>query len=226
MVIPNKVRGAKEVIYGKGKSSPLPDHFLSEDEDDDKPGRHLSKYSPEARKLMEKQGYDFTLGEGLYFDRGPRNPAKAVYVPKGKPEDYYKYGRGLGYVSSDEECSWQIIDQIANKPKNGYSPDASEWDSDTSLGEMFKTLMSNMTTADPSTLEDDDQMPTWEDPWVHHLSMQYGDRFEQREPPTEDEVVQINMGDEANPKPIFISGSLPPDEKEELIALIRESISD
>ena len=92
MVIPNKIRGAKEVIYGKGKSSPLPDHFLRENENDDKPGRHLSKYSREARKLMEKQGYDFTLGEGLYFDRGPRIPAKAAYVPKGKPDDYYKYG--------------------------------------------------------------------------------------------------------------------------------------
>ena len=73
-------------------------------------------------------------------------------------------------------------------------------------------------------MEDDDQMPTWEDPWVHHLNMQYGDMFEQREPPTEDKIVQINMGDEANPKPIFISDSLPSNEKEELIALIREYI--
>ena len=32
------------------------------------------------------------------------------------------------------------------------------------------------------------------------------------------------MGDEANPKPIFISDSLPSNEKEELIALIREYI--
>ena len=32
------------------------------------------------------------------------------------------------------------------------------------------------------------------------------------------------MGDEANPKPIFISDSLPSNEKEELIALIKEYI--
>ena len=42
-------------------------------------------------------------------------------------------------------------------------------------------------------------------------------RFEQREPPTEDKVVQINLGDEANPKPIFISESLSPSEKKDLV---------
>ena len=41
-------------------------------------------------------------------------------------------------------------------------------------------------------------------------------RFEQREPPTEDKVTQINLGDGANPRPIFIS---------ELISL-REGRSD
>jgi len=31
--------------------------------------------------------------------------------------------------------------------------------------------------------------------------------FEQHEPPTKDKVTQINLGDEANPKLIFISKS-------------------
>ena len=84
--------------------------------------------------------------------------------------------------------------------------------------------MSNMVTVDPTIMEEDDQMLTWKDPWIHHLNMQYGDQFEQREPPTEDKVVQVNMGDEVNSEPIFISDSLPPDEKEEMIALIREYI--
>ena len=48
--------------------------------------------------------------------------------------------------------------------------------------------------------------------------------FEQREPPTEDKVVQINMGDEANPKPIFVSQSLSLQEQEELVALLHEYI--
>jgi len=49
-------------------------------------------------------------------------------------------------------------------------------------------------------------------------------RFEQHEPPTEDKVTQINLGDKADPKPIFISESLSPSEKEDLIHLIREYI--
>ena len=42
--------------------------------------------------------------------------------------------------------------------------------------------------------------------------------------PTKDKVTQINLGDEANPKPIFISESLSPFEKEDLISLVREYI--
>ena len=44
------------------------------------------------------------------------------------------------------------------------------------------------------------------------------------EPPTEDRVIQINLRDEANPKLIFISESLSPPEKEDLICLVREYI--
>jgi len=42
--------------------------------------------------------------------------------------------------------------------------------------------------------------------------------------PIEDKVTQINLGDEANPKPIFISESLSLSEKEDLISLMREYI--
>ena len=43
------------------------------------------------------------------------------------------------------------------------------------------------------------------DPWIKHLNTLYDMRFEQLELPTEDKMVQINLRDEANPKPIFIS---------------------
>ena len=43
------------------------------------------------------------------------------------------------------------------------------------------------------------------DPWIKHLNALWDIHFEQREPPTEDRAIQINLGDEANPKPIFIS---------------------
>ena len=58
-----------------------------------------------------------------------------------------------------------------------------------------------------SHLEDGDEemIQSDTDPWIKHLNNLWDTRFEQREPPTEDKIVQINLGDEANPKPIFIS---------------------
>ena len=66
---------------------------------------------------------------------------------------------------------------------------------------------------------DGEMIQSGTDPWIKHLSTLWDIRFEQREPPTEDKVNQINLGDEANPKPIFISESLQPSEKEDLIRL-------
>ena len=53
---------------------------------------------------------------------------------------------------------------------------------------------------------------------------QWENRFEQRKPPTEDKVIQVNLGSQDHPKPISISESLPLTEREELIALVREYI--
>ena len=89
---------------------------------------------------------------------------------------------------------------------------------------MFKSLMANMATTDYLENDEDDQLPSYPDHWIQHLNSQWDVRFEQREPPTEDKVLQVNMGDETNPKHIFISENLSPLEKEDLILLIREYI--
>jgi len=62
------------------------------------------------------------------------------------------------------------------------------------------------------------------DPWIKHLNTLWDIRFEQNEPPIEDKVTQVNLGDEANPKPIFISESLSSSEKEDLISIVQEYI--
>lgn len=49
--------------------------------------------------------------------------------------------------------------------------------------------------------------------------------FEQCEPSTEDNVVQVNVGDEANSKPVFISESFPSNNKDNLLTLIQEYIN-
>ena len=63
---------------------------------------------------------------------------------------------------------------------------------------------------------------SYTDPQIKHLNTLWDARFEQREPPTGDKVAQINLIDETNPKPIFISESLSSSEKEDLISLVRE----
>ena len=73
--------------------------------------------------------------------------------------------------------------------------------------------------------EDEEMIQFDTDPWIKHLNALWDVRFEQREPPTEDKVVQVNLGDEANPKPIFISDGLSPSEKEDLISLVQEYIN-
>jgi len=60
--------------------------------------------------------------------------------------------------------------------------------------------------------------------YAQQLDFQWEKRFEQREPPTEDKVIQVNLGSQDHPKPIFISENLPLTEKEALIVLVREYI--
>jgi len=63
------------------------------------------------------------------------------------------------------------------------------------------------------------------EPWAQQLDFQWEKWFEQREPPTEDKVIQVNLGSQGHPKPIFISESLSLTEKEEFIVLIRKYIN-
>ena len=73
-----------------------------------------------------------------------------------------------------------------------------------------------------SHLEDEDEeiIQSDTDPWIKHLNTLWDILFGQCEPPTEDKVTQINLGDEADPRPIFISEILSPSEREDLISLV------
>ena len=71
-----------------------------------------------------------------------------------------------------------------------HSSDSSEWDSDVSIRDLFTDLSINMILV--SHLEEDhpeNVYPLKTDPWAQQLDYQWKMRFEQREPPTEDEVI-------------------------------------
>jgi len=83
-----------------------------------------------------------------------------------------------------------------------------------------KNLSMNMVSSSHLEDEDEEMIQSDIDSWIKHLNTLWNIRFEQREPPTDDKVIQINLGSETNPKPIFISESLSPSKKEDLIHLI------
>jgi len=107
----------------------------------------------------------------------------------------------LGYVftpvSSDSEPEkWVRYD---------HSLGTSSLESDVSVGTLFKNLSVNMVST--SHMEDKDKDEAEEmiqsdaDFWIEHLNTLWDIHFEHRELPTEDKVIQINLRNEANPKP-------------------------
>ena len=42
------------------------------------------------------------------------------------------------------------------------------------------------------------------EPWAQQLDFQWEKRFEQRELPIEDKVIQVNLGSQDHPRPIFV----------------------
>jgi len=180
----------------------------------------FSHYEPSVLRMMESMGYDLTNGPGLNFGKG-RRILLWSFVSKGKTPDYYhRTRRGLGYVSTPIPSASKSEESLYHNHSSGTS----SWESDVSVGNLFRELSVNMVST--SHLEDGDEetIQSDTDPWIKHLNTIWDVHFEQREPPTEDKVTQINLGDEANPKPIFISESLTSSEKEDLISLVQEYI--
>jgi len=107
---------------------------------------------------------------------------------------------------------------------HNHSSGTSSWESDVSFGNIFKDLSVNMTSTSHPEDGDEEMILSDADPWIKYLNALSDIHFELREPSTEDRVIQINLGDKVNPKPIFISESLSPPEKEDRICLVREYI--
>jgi len=72
-------------------------------------------------------------------------------------------------------------------------------------------------------LEHEEAIETFDaEPWAQQLDFQWKKWFEQREPPTEDRMIQVNLSSQDHPKPVSISEGLSLTEREELITLIQE----
>jgi len=86
-------------------------------------------------------------------------------VPRGKPANFYdNTRRGLGYITPTPPATVQSED---NKPILSHSASSSEWDSDVSVGTVFKELTINMTSS--SQLEPAEVID--EEPWTQQLDL-------------------------------------------------------
>ena len=204
MVIPPSKQGQLPIIFGR--TQPRGPTVADSSSDSDTP--QFFHYAQSARHIMKKMGYDLKHGAGLNFGKG-RRVLMRNFVPKGKPANYYdSTRRGLGYVTPTSSVTVQAKHD-GSVPS--HSASSSEWGSDVSIGGMFENLTANMTSS--SQLEPAEA--TDEEPWAQQLDLQWEKRFELREPPTEDKVMQVNLGSQDHPKPIFISESLSLTERED-----------
>src|SRR3954470_14533541 len=144
-------------------------------------------------------GYRFEDKEGLNCGKGRRPPLEAINS-RG-----WKDNRGLGYSTTPDQSD------VDSNPlaRYNHSSDTSSFNSDISVGTLFGPVSVNMVSAQPEPYDDEIELiDTEDDPWIRHLNMLWDTRSEQRYPPTDDTLLQVNMGDEANPKPIYISDAL------------------
>ena len=128
---------------------------------------------------MKCMGYDLTNRPGLNFGKGRRTLLRS-FVPKGKAPDYYhRTRRGLGYVSTPVPSA----SDSGGLSGHNYSSGTSSWDSDISVGNIFRDLSVNMASTSHLEVKVEEMIQSDTDPWIKHLNTLWDTRFEQREPP-------------------------------------------
>ena len=129
---------------------------------------------------------------------------------------YDQTNKGLGYVTPPARSELDTDESLSS-----HSSNLSDWESDVSVGLVFKNLFANM--ASISQVEQDEGIESFDaDSWAQQLDLQWKKHFEQHKSLTEDKVVQVDVGDQGNPKLISISESLSPDLRQNFFSLIQE----
>jgi len=183
-VIPPSKMSQSPIVFGRVQ----PRMSAVTDSGSDSEPPQFFHYARSAHHMMRKMGSNLQHGNGLNFRRGRRGLLRA-FVPKGKRANYYDKTRiGLGYVippapfQSEEEESLPSHFSISFK-----------WVSDVSMGVLFKNLSVNITSI--NHLGHEEAIETFEiEPWAQQLDLHWEKRFEQHEPPTEDRIIQVDLG--------------------------------
>jgi len=136
----------------------------SSESDDESP--QFSHYEPNILRMIENIGYDLTNSLGLNFGKGRRMLLRS-FVPKGKAPDYYhQTRRGLGYVSTPISSTSESEELLYHYRSSGTS----SWESDVSVGNIFKKLSVNMVSTSHPEDGDEEMIQSDTDPWIKHLN--------------------------------------------------------
>ena len=194
-IVPPSKRNQLPIVFGGIR----PQTTASKDSNEDLEPSQFFHYTRLAYRMMRRIEYNLRCGDCLNFRKGQRIPLQP-FLSKEKPAKYYDQTyRELGYVTPPNKSESEI-----NKSPLSYSSSSSNWESDVSVGVTLKNLFANMMSI--SQVEQDESIEPFDtDPWTQQLDFQWEKRFEQREPPTEDKVIQVDVGDQAHPRLISIA---------------------
>ena len=90
--------------------------------------------------MMERMRYDFTKESGLNFGKGKRALLHSFVLKAKDPDYYHKTRRGLGYVSKPVSLDHESEKEVYHDSSSATS----SWDSDVSIGDIFRSLSVNM----------------------------------------------------------------------------------
>jgi len=128
-------KGQKLILFRRVRSKPT----TCKDSKSETKLPQFSHYESNVLRMMEIMGYDLTSGLGLNFGKG-RRTLLLSFVTKGKAPDYYhQTHRGLGYVSTPISSASESEESYHN-----HSLGTLSWESDVSIGNIFKDLSVNM----------------------------------------------------------------------------------
>jgi len=161
-MVPAKCEGQRPILFGRVESKSM---TQESSESDDEPWQ-LSHYEPNVLRMMENMGYDLTRSPGLNFGKGRRTLLQS-FIPKRKTPDYYhRTRRGLGYVSTPVPSASGSEGSLYHNHSSGISL----WESDVSVGNIFRELSVNMVSTSHLKDGDDEMIQSETDPWIKHLN--------------------------------------------------------
>jgi len=160
--VPVRRKGQKLILFGIVESKLM----TCEDSKSENKPPQFSYYKPNVFRMMKNMGYNLTSAFCLNSSKGRRTLLRS-FIPKGKaPDFYHRTRRELGYVSTPIPSAFESEELL----HHNHSLGTLSWESDVSVGNIFKDLSVNMVSTSHSKDENEEMIQSDADPWTKHLN--------------------------------------------------------